>query len=271
MSGERTAVISLGAGVQSTTMLLMAVEGCFDVVPEVAVFADTGWEPQGVYDHLDWLEAEVAGQIEIVRCTAGNLKDDLVGFATGAGKRYASPPLFLSGQKSKNGQLRRQCTREYKIDPVKRALRDRGYGPKRPVDQWMGISMDEIVRMKPSRTKWTQTRWPLIEKRMTRADCLAWFRERHPGRELVKSACVGCPYHSDAVWRDIRDNQPEAWEEAVQIDAQIRRLPKLEGDAFLHRQRVPLDQVDLTTPEDHGQLVLDGEGFDDECDGMCGT
>jgi hypothetical protein len=37
----------------------------------------------------------------------------------------------------------------------------------------------------------------------------------------------------------------------------------------LHASLVPLDQVDLSTPEDHGQLsLLDGFGM--ECEGMCG-
>jgi len=41
--------LSLGAGIQSSTVLLLACEG---VIPrfDVALFADTGWEPRAVYD-----------------------------------------------------------------------------------------------------------------------------------------------------------------------------------------------------------------------------
>lgn len=50
-------ILSLGAGVQSTTLLLMSRHG--DIAPlDGAVFADTGWEPQEVYRHLAWLEQE---------------------------------------------------------------------------------------------------------------------------------------------------------------------------------------------------------------------
>jgi hypothetical protein len=44
-------LLSLGAGVQSTAVLLLACDGvipCFDH----ALFADTGWEPRQVYENL---------------------------------------------------------------------------------------------------------------------------------------------------------------------------------------------------------------------------
>ncbi len=252
----------------------MAAAGQFEQMPELAIFADTGWEPAGVYEHLDWLEAQVTGRIEIARVSAGSLRDDLLAFAAGTGKRYASPLLFVEGARG-GGMLRRQCTREYKIVPIERELRRRGFGGRgakaQRVQQWIGISLDEAERMKPARPRWMESRWPLVEQRLTRADCLRWFRRRYPGRRLTKSACIGCPYHSDAAWREIR-SRPEEWADAVDVDQRIRSLPKLRGEAFLHRHRLPLDQVDLATPEERGQLaLLDGESFAEECEGMCGV
>jgi hypothetical protein len=46
--------ISLGAGVQSSVMALMAARGEIGPMPDCAVFADTQWEPAGVYEHLGW-------------------------------------------------------------------------------------------------------------------------------------------------------------------------------------------------------------------------
>lgn len=42
-------------------------------------------------------------------------------------------------------------------------------------------------------------------------------------------------------------------------------------EAYLHASRVPLEEVDLMTQEDYGQTTLFGEGFENECDGMCGV
>ena len=53
--GVRLRVLSLGAGVQSTTLALLAVRGEIGPMPDCAIFADTGWEPRAVYEHLTWL------------------------------------------------------------------------------------------------------------------------------------------------------------------------------------------------------------------------
>src|SRR5690606_33579649 len=152
-------VISLGAGVQSTTLILMAARGEFDVMPDCAIFADTQWEPKAVYEHLDWLEREVGHIIMLW-------------------------------------------------------LQRNGY----PVP--------------------------------------------------MKSACIGCPFHDDRYWRDMRDNRPEEWADAVDFDRQIRTgLRGVLHEAYLHRSLVPLDQVDLSTDRDYGQPNL----FEMECEGMCGV
>src|SRR5262249_27028991 len=79
-------VLSLGAGVQSTTVLLMSCKG---VLPKLdaAVFADTQWEPQAVYKHLAWLEVEAKGYgIPILRGTRGDLRADALEFRRTGGK-----------------------------------------------------------------------------------------------------------------------------------------------------------------------------------------
>lgn len=47
-------ILNLGAGVQSTTIFLMAHEGELPMI-DYAIFADTQEEPKAVYDHLAWL------------------------------------------------------------------------------------------------------------------------------------------------------------------------------------------------------------------------
>lgn len=126
--------------------------------------------------------------------------------------------------------------------------------------------MDETIRMKPSFERWRVDRWPLIELGMNRRDCLDWLR-RHDYPTPPKSACIGCPYHSDAVWRAMRDEDPDAWADAVDVDRLIRSgMRGVRGEVFLHRSAVPLSEVDLSTDTDRGQLDL----FANECEGMCG-
>lgn len=57
------------------------------------------------------------------------------------------------------------------------------------VEQWIGISRDEIMRVKPSRETWQVNRWPLIEMRMSRQDCLAWLR-RHDFQRMPEADSI---------------------------------------------------------------------------------
>jgi hypothetical protein len=125
--------------------------------------------------------------------------------------------------------------------------------------------LDEIFRMKPSWHKWLVHQWPLIDAGMARHDCLTWMERR--GYPLPpKSSCIGCPFHSNDEWRSIKSD-PEAWEDAVMLDKLIRNVGKnMKSQQFMHRDRVPLDEVDLSTAADHGQVDM----FNNECEGMCG-
>lgn len=206
--------------------------------------------------------------------SARNLRESLI--AAGNGKRWASIPAFTRTVDRRGnvsiGMIRRQCTTTSKIEPIRRKVRElagltRKRSPTSPVvHQWLGISMDEVVRMKPSRAAWQLNRFPLIESHMTRKDCLDWLKS-HGYPKPPKSACIGCPFHSDAMWRSMRNNDSAAWDDAVEVDRAIRTgLRGIRGEVFLHRSGVPLDEADLSTAADHGQLDL----WPNECEGMCG-
>lgn len=270
-------ILSLGAGVQSTTMALMAAHGEIER-PDCAIFADTGWEPRKVYEHLEWLTRQVHNHFPVHVVSAGNILSDidlvLEGKAIRGMGRAATAPFFAIGKDGKGAPLRRQCTNHYKIEPINAKLREmlglkpRQRLPKTPVVQVLiGISMDEIYRMKPAQEAWIERQWPLIDKRMTRSDCLLWM-ERNGYPTPPKSSCVGCPYHSDAEWRRIRDEAPVEFSEAVALDKRIRGgFGGTRSKLFLHRSLKPLDEVDLSTAEERGQ----GNLFNNECEGMCGV
>ncbi|MCX5203167.1 hypothetical protein OG897_17145 [Streptomyces sp. NBC_00237] len=240
-------------------MLALSAEG---ILPKVdyAIFADTGWEPEAVYIHLDRLEREIAkpAGIPILRVSAGNIRDD----ALNPEKRFASMPLYVLNQDGRPGMTRRQCTGEYKVKPIKKAIRDLlgyPYPTRIPrdvwVEQWIGISTDEFHRAKDADVKYMHNRHPLItDMNWSRSDCTRYLSSIGLA-ETPKSSCLGCPFHGNAQWRHIRDTSPREWEDVVAFDAAIRAgnaratatgNPLL-GQAFLHRSRVPLDQA----PVDH--------------------
>lgn len=258
--------LSLGAGVQSSTLALMIAHGELEQV-EAAIFADTGWEPKKVYEWLDWLEKQLP--FPVYRVQRGNLRQDILNRQ--AGIRVAAVPWHMVMPNGNRALGRRQCTAEYKIAPLTRKTRELiGLSPRKRVksvlcEMLIGISTDEAMRMKPSQEAWKIHRWPLIEKNMSRSDCLAWMERK--GYPLPpKSSCIGCPFHNDNEWRAIKSD-PEAWADALEVDMAIRNQPKIKAQQFMHRSCKPLAEVDLSTAADHGQIDM----FNNECEGMCGV
>ena len=273
MSEPRLKVLNLGAGVQSTTLALMCAAGEFEQ-PHVAIFADTGWEPASVYAHLDRLEPMLP--FKVLRVSNGNLRERLLELPNETvenKRRFPAVPFFTRG----GGMGRRQCTKEYKLMPIRHAIKELlGVGPGRrmrlkatdsPVQCWIGISTDEAVRMKPSDVEWIENRWPLVELNMSRHDCLSWLSRYGIEPLPPKSSCLGCPYHDNGYWQRLRKASPAEFDETVKVDAAIRNggTVGMREEQFIHRSLVPLDQVDFG--DDVGQLDL----FDDECEGMCGV
>ena len=268
--------LSLGAGVQSTVLALLADRGEYGLEkPDVAVFADTGWEPPSVYKHLDWLETQLS--YELVRVSAGNIRDNILNGVNTDGHNYLTIPAFIVNPDGSNATAARQCTTNYKIDPIHRYLKNRlriPYGRRAPkevyAEIWMGISSDEALRGKDSREEWVVNRFPLIELGFSRAQLLTWFQENFPDRYLPRSSCVGCPYHTNAEWKWLQTNEPEAFQEAIKVDSALRNDPKVKnaitkkGQAFLHRTRVPLAEIDFSDTEDYDMVMID------ECEGVCG-
>lgn len=271
-------VLNLGAGVQSSCLALMAAGGDVTPLPDFAVFADTGAEPKSVYRWLDQLEQMLP--FPVYRVTAGNLAAAAlkVHHRQRDGKPYleALIPAFTKNPDGSAGIVPRQCTNHYKIRPCDAEIRRRcdvRRGQKEvTVTQWFGISADEIQRMRKSRHRWGQNRYPLVEFGMKRQDCHKWLAER--GFEKPpRSACVFCPYRRRAEWRKLRAEEPEAFAEAVRFDAALRNTTRevsdFSGTLYLTDALVPLRELDLDdTSSDQRELW---EGMNNECEGMCGV
>lgn len=279
-------VLSLGAGTQSSAALMLALRG---ELPEgyppldAAVFADTGDEPQAVYDYVEVLRGECdrAGvPLIVTQDTRGSLSSQITDT-----ERYglvAMPPVAVRREDNaddpKPSRFMRQCSSEVKVRPLRRAYREllgvsRTHG--RHVLELVGISTDEAHRMKPPDVNWITRAWPLVDLRMRRNDSIQYLR-RIGLPDPPRSACVYCPYADNTFWRRMRDEQPEDWQRAVEVDRRLREanrerrelgLRYIEGDLYVHGDGVPLDEADLSREEDYGQGSLFGE----ECEGMCGV
>lgn len=261
--------LSLGAGVQSSTLALMIAHGEVPMV-NAAIFANTQSEPRAVYEWLDWLEPKLPFPVH--RVTNGNLRQNVLASKNTTGGRFASVPWFLLGKNGKQGIGRRQCTSEFKLIPLvreKRRLLGLEKGQRAPrgkilCETLIGISTDEIFRVHNSDEPWNINSWPLIDMRMSRDDCRAWI-DRHGYPQPPKSSCEFCPYHSNAQWRELK-RDAQAWNRILELDAAIREPVRGQrGRQFMHADRKPMSEIDFDAPDAQRDL------FNNECLGMCGT
>lgn len=271
-------ILNLGAGTQSTAVALMHLDGTLPSI-DAAVFADTQWEPQEVYTHLQRLRGTFkdAG-VQLIEVTAGNIRAD----ALDSSHAFSSMPTFMKDETSA-AMGRRQCTNEYKIRPVRKAILDLvSKALDRPCESWrnvprtvyveqvFGISLDEAQRMRSPKDRWSINYYPLVELGLRREETIAYL-ERN-GWSAPRSACIGCPFHSNAEWLRLKTEHPDEWQDAVEFDRELRlskqrRDSKFLGEEFLHRSMLPLSDVPLVSQEDAGQ----GSLFGGECEGMCGV
>ncbi len=287
-------VLNLGAGVQSTALYLMSREPDAKFRFDVAIFADTQEEPLAVRDHLAYLQS--LGDPPIWVRTAGKLGDDLMHGRNSTGQRFASIPAFTAedhlvrpggcGNRPqpapKYGIIRRQCTNEYKIRVVEKAIRRElvGLEPRQRmprdvlVRQYFGITTDEAGRAERAKRRFAEIKWaepvyPFIEMGWSRQDCVNWLEGRLP-HPVPRSACVFCPYRSNREWLHLKETDPAGWARAVEIDNALRREGtvanrRMQQKLYLHRSCVPLEMVDL------GKAHTLFRPMTNECQGMCGV
>ncbi|MFZ5669102.1 MAG: hypothetical protein ACOY4K_06385 [Pseudomonadota bacterium] len=284
LDAPRLRILSLGLGVQSVTLALMAERGELGPKPDFALWAETP-DPKHTFDYLDYLRPLLS--FPIVEVKAGDLEADILQGVNTTSHDWCAIPAFVENEDGEVALLRRQCTQEYKLHPIIAEVRSRlGLKPRqsirhflrlrrdeptpRLVEMWVGISMDGIERLAQSPHKYIHNRHPLVEARMSRRDCEAWLRERQyrvPG----KSACVFCPFRSNAEWAAMKAESPADFDRAVAVDRAIRggnpsigmRTTKM----GVHRSLRPLEEIDFSEPETDQRRF----GFVNECLGMCGV
>ena len=260
-------ILSLGLGIQSTAVYLMSSLGYLERVDH-AVFADPDAELSDTYKLLEYiLEWQKLNNGIPIHVVKKSLYDDLLAQQNSQGKRFAPIPAFTKDKEalkdSATGMLRRQCTGEYKIQPVMKKIRElHGLKPRKrmPMTQvWLGISLDEIQRCKTSMLPRVEYYYPLVEERMTRGDCMRFLEERG-FNNVPKSACVFCPYHSDRNWKDLQYNHPEEFKKAVKVDEAIRDSSArgLDEPIYLHRSCKPLKDIEFA---DQQEMFMCEEGF----------
>jgi hypothetical protein len=233
---------------------------------DCCVFADTGDEPQAVYDYLETLTRWVEPHgipVHVVKKSnteAGSLTESILLTIAGGPRSAAIPTFSSNGAGVNTGIGMRQCTSEWKLEVIHKKTRDLcGLKPRerakgQHVRMMIGISLDEAHRMKPGAHAWIDNVYPLVDSGIRRESCV----------KICTDAGLPEPQKNDA---------PEEFAKAVEFDRRIRDQERMNQKSFLHRSCIPLDEA---VALDERQLSLFGlpdepDHFGNECEGMCGV
>ncbi len=242
-------VLSFGGGVQSHALLALLGQGRYPgAAPEEIWFCDPRNERPETYAFIERIAKPYCARlgvpfITLERHVSPSRGPDI----REAYQRRAAYPL----------RSNRVCTVEWKVDVMERACKRRGWDRDGGVEKHIGISLDELHRARTGGERpWETKRYPLIEARLFRRDCVRLCQEAF-GAVPVKSGCWWCKYQRPAQWREVweqradgRWQQAVEWEQAVVarrglacvfIDARPRRTLEQWARAWSCGEQLPLD------------------------------
>lgn len=250
-------VLNFSGGKQSSVLLWMVLRGDLPK-PEnfLVVTADPGMENSETYDYIQMMHEQCREHgIEAHVAKGPNLYEDLINLKGSGKTRFDNPAFWAKKANGKVGQLMQKCTRIYKIAPMDRFLRivlEERYGLGRKssglganiVEKWIGFSKNEEHRVKPSQQKYICFRYPLIELGMTNTGVLDYYK-KHGLPIPPRSVCNACWANGLDTFKQMYEERPHDWEQAVSVDNAIRDLSQImvEEEIYVSRTCLPLEQL----------------------------
>ena len=201
-----------GGGRQTVAMCIMIAKGVLPR-PDIIVMADTGRENPMTWDYLETYTQPLMEAI--------GLEIQVAPHSLATVDLHAHNGDLLLPVYTQTGKLSPFCSGEWKRDVCERYARNKGIN--RGIS-WLGLGFDERRRWSRSRGtvrhNWT-TECPLVDRQITTAMCLHII-ENFGWPQPHVSSCWMCPHKQNHEWRYIRDNHPELWRKAIEIDEEER-------------------------------------------------
>lgn len=245
--------ISYGGGVQSTAMLVLAVQGKLGYPVTHALFANVGDDSEhpATLEYVrevarPWAAAE--GGVAVIELRkvkrdgtpARGLYSHVMDHDNAEKLREPIPVRGMNG-----APLSRSCTADWKIAVVGKWLKAYGATKDDPATVCIGISTDEIQRVGNKKAMpYEQPVYPLIDLGFDRSRCITIIKDA--GLPVPpKSSCFFCPFHRPQMWREMRRDDPELFWKSVELEATLnRRRDKLGKDrVYLTRFGKPLEEA----------------------------
>lgn len=232
------AVMNYGGGRQTTAMLILVKRGILPR-PDLIVIADTERENPSTWEYREEVTEPLAQSM--------GLTIEIAPRSLAYVDLYAHNGDLLLPVYTATGKMSAFCSTEWKQRVVRRYLREQ-HGVH-SATAWIGYALDERKRYKPTKEDATGPWYrsvPLLDLGLTKRDCRQVITDA--GLPMPPpSACWMCPNKPNEEWRYLRDNYPPEFEQACQLDEEIRAEDQDRGHpgVWLHHSRQPLRTADL--------------------------
>ena len=273
MDEKRGRVFSFGGGVQSHAVMVLQAQGKLERPYDAFIFANVGADSENpaTLEYIERYTKPFAEEHNItlleVRKQGRTLREQVV--------RSNLRSVVIPAYKGDGGSVHRNCTSDWKIEQVDRAIRAI---KATHCEVGLGISQDEAHRARGEEWHdrvvsksgltvkmlgfWKKREYPLLEQRINRAQCNTLILSAGLPQP-PKSSCYFCPFKKPSEWIEMKQNNPDLFAKAVELERAINNKG-LSGDPYhLHAFKKPLEQA-----------VSDQLIFDDlmNCDtGYCHT
>ena len=237
---ERTQIWSSGGGTQSAAIAALIYLGEIEP-PDLAIIVDTEREAQTTWEYMDRYIVPALGKAGV---TLHRVQKSQYATVDLMRNNDILIPAFTTESGEGVGKLPTFCSNEWKQRVMRRWATDQGV---EQADIWMGFSIDEMRRVSQPTGKW-QHRYPLIEKRLNRGDCIA-LTERAGFGPPPRSSCWMCPNRTQHEWKLLKDESPIDFQKAIDFEKEIQVH---DSDLWLTQAAIPLEDIDFST--DQGQL-----------------
>lgn len=245
---DRKITWSYGGGWQSVAIAILVKQGVLPL-PDYIGMVDTSYERAKVWEYNKKytfpMLAELGKPVDIIPHSYATVDIE-------AANGDLLLPVFTN-----SGKLPTFCSNEWKKRVYRRRLRELNYNF---AYCWLGFSLDEYQRMKPSGVKWLMNQFPLILGYGIR------YRRSELGKIILdhgwplppSSACDFCPNRDNKTWQEIQENEPTTWQNAVQRDRWLRQPEQIArwGETYIHGSLVPLDEIDFNRENKEDDLPL---------------
>lgn len=256
-------VISYGGGVQSTALLVLAARG--EIPHRTVLFCNVGEDSENpdtlafVRDHArPYAERHGLAFVELVT----RLRDGSVDTITQRlirQERTVHIPMRMANGAPGN----RSCTYDFKIKQVAKWTKAHGATEEVKAHVALGISIDEYTRMRTSTVRHQESDYPLIDRRLSRQDCMNLIAGTNELPTPPKSSCFYCPFQTAHQWRRLKRDKPDLFARAAELEriANAKRAAMGKDEVWMSSELRPLEEAFADT----GQLEM----FEEKSDGTC--